>query len=221
MDQKTNETKPRAFQKSRTAVQLVALAAFVLLIIQGNEQFLLVLFLILGIAASVIFGRLFCGWICPMGTLLRFQTYIFRKLRIKRKYGNSTVLKQIVRWFVLLLIIMTLIITRQRGIHIPLLPYMTAAAVLLTFFLDESFWHRSLCPFGTLLSVSAKPSRNKVAIDKENCIRCGKCEKVCPSQSISIDEQGKRQNFHSECLTCRACISVCPTGAIKYGTAKN
>ncbi len=45
------------------------------------------------------------------------------------------------------------------------------------------------------------------------CIRCGKCEQVCPAGAITIGREGRRIN-RAKCTLCLECAKVCPTGAI-------
>lgn len=45
------------------------------------------------------------------------------------------------------------------------------------------------------------------------CIGCGICEKVCPSDSIHV-ENGKAVHRASHCQTCLACVHHCPNKAI-------
>lgn len=47
------------------------------------------------------------------------------------------------------------------------------------------------------------------------CISCGKCEKVCPTRNIRI-ENGKPV-WGKDCTHCMACICRCPKEAIEYG----
>lgn len=49
----------------------------------------------------------------------------------------------------------------------------------------------------------------------DDCISCGKCEKVCNSNIITL-VKGKPQ-WNGECCQCLACINYCPTKAIQYG----
>ncbi len=67
-------------------------------------------------------------------------------------------------------------------------------------------------------------------IDKEKCIECGKCVKVCPysaiiqqhrpcvisckSGAISMDENKKAKIDNDKCIACGACVYQCPFGAI-------
>ncbi len=47
------------------------------------------------------------------------------------------------------------------------------------------------------------------------CISCGKCERVCMLNNITLKE-GKPV-WGKDCTHCMACISRCPTEAIEYG----
>ncbi|MDD6069626.1 MAG: 4Fe-4S dicluster domain-containing protein [Clostridiales bacterium] len=54
-----------------------------------------------------------------------------------------------------------------------------------------------------------------IAIDKEKCRGCGKCEKVCPGTLIATDEQGKAYiKYPKDCWGCSSCIKECSFGAI-------
>lgn len=47
------------------------------------------------------------------------------------------------------------------------------------------------------------------------CVGCGKCEKVCVLNNISI--KGGKPEWGNACTHCMACICGCPTEAIEYG----
>lgn len=49
----------------------------------------------------------------------------------------------------------------------------------------------------------------------DDCISCGKYEKVCNSNIITL-VKGKPQ-WSGECSQCLACIHHCPKKAIQYG----
>lgn len=50
---------------------------------------------------------------------------------------------------------------------------------------------------------------------KDNCISCGKCEKLCPLNNISIMDN--KPVWQDNCTHCMACICHCPVNAIEYG----
>lgn len=48
------------------------------------------------------------------------------------------------------------------------------------------------------------------------CVSCGLCAKVCPTENISLTEEGK-PDWKNACVQCMACYHRCPTHAIEYG----
>lgn len=68
--------------------------------------------------------------------------------------------------------------------------------------------------FGQRLYFRSKVKRysDKLNIDTEKCIGCGKCSKLCPMQNISIT--GKKAVPGNQCTMCYRCISHCPVQAI-------
>ena len=50
----------------------------------------------------------------------------------------------------------------------------------------------------------------KMKVNKD-CIKCGKCAKVCPVSAIPFDNPSCTDK--SKCITCMRCISVCPKNA--------
>ena len=52
-------------------------------------------------------------------------------------------------------------------------------------------------------------------INPEFCIGCGKCEKLCPMNNITLPND--RPVWGDNCTQCMACICYCPKEAIEYG----
>ena len=53
-----------------------------------------------------------------------------------------------------------------------------------------------------------------IKVDKDLCIGCGACTTVCPTNSLTISEDGKCSVNNETCIQCLACISTCPVEAI-------
>ncbi len=73
-------------------------------------------------------------------------------------------------------------------------------------------------------------SNQKAIIDKDKCVECGMCAKVCPYsaiskserpcerackiKAISMDEKHAAKIDNEKCISCGACVYQCPWGAI-------
>lgn len=66
----------------------------------------------------------------------------------------------------------------------------------------NSFWKSTL------------KSKNKTFKTSDDCIQCGVCVKVCPSQNIELD--GKLIKWKEKCQDCMACVQSCPKKAIYF-----
>ncbi|MBQ7393869.1 MAG: 4Fe-4S binding protein [Lentisphaeria bacterium] len=70
-----------------------------------------------------------------------------------------------------------------------------------------------ICPAGSLLGLAAKFSPFQLQIT-EKCIHCRKCEKLCRTGAININDE--KIDF-SRCVLCGECAADCPADAITYG----
>lgn len=66
-----------------------------------------------------------------------------------------------------------------------------------------------ICPLGAVYSVFNPISVFRYRLDKEKCIRCGTCAKVCNMQVDPVQNTN-----HPECIRCGACKRACPVKAI-------
>lgn len=56
-----------------------------------------------------------------------------------------------------------------------------------------------------------KGFRGKIKYDKEKCIGCKLCIKVCPCEAIEFKEQEKKIKIYlSRCCFCSQCNDICP-----------
>ena len=53
---------------------------------------------------------------------------------------------------------------------------------------------------------------DRLKIDENACVKCGKCAAVCPMHNISVGEEKAIPG--NKCTMCYRCISLCPTRAI-------
>ncbi|MDK2789722.1 MAG: hypothetical protein PWP15_229 [Methanothermococcus sp.] len=55
----------------------------------------------------------------------------------------------------------------------------------------------------------------KYELDKEKCIKCGICERFCPTKAINVEKRKNIEVNLNLCMGCTACEKVCPKDAIK------
>ncbi|MFN2339748.1 MAG: 4Fe-4S binding protein [Halanaerobium sp.] len=169
-----------------------------------------------GLLISLAVGRLYCSWACPMNTLMRPISWIYKKFNLNRFKGPDFMRKSWFRWLILTFVVVLMAASRQIGLNINIILYLTVFSVIFSLFFEEALWHKSVCPFGTVLSVSEKAAKFGLQVDKGECISCSKCEAVCTNNTILVDENNKREIVNNDCLLCFKCEEACPTDAISY-----
>jgi len=64
-----------------------------------------------------------------------------------------------------------------------------------------------------------KDLRGKIVYDRETCIGCGLCVRVCPARVIELykpegEEKNKIRMYVARCTFCAQCVDVCPVNAL-------
>ena len=54
-----------------------------------------------------------------------------------------------------------------------------------------------------------------LALDRDTCIGCGRCEQVCPHQVFAVAERKAAIVAFDACMECGACALNCPVRAIR------
>ncbi|HCX88497.1 MAG TPA: (4Fe-4S)-binding protein [Gammaproteobacteria bacterium] len=183
------------------------------------------------IALTVVFGRFFCGWICPATFLYELNTNLAVLLR---KAGLNTGNKRFDHRLKYLVLAAGVLLSSLTGsitvaaIYPPAIIgreiyYAVAfggfgagaAFFLLTLLFDllvaRRGFCRYLCPGGALYSLLGRYRVFRIQRIVENCNDCAKCSAVC---EFGLDPL--RDKFGQECNNCAACIAVCPTDAMTF-----
>ncbi len=63
-----------------------------------------------------------------------------------------------------------------------------------------------LCPLGAFYALFNRVSLFQMKVDKNKCVSCGKCAKVC-----KMDVDVTKTPNDTECIRCGMCIHACPT----------
>ena len=160
------------------------------------------------IALTLVLGRVFCGTLCPVGSIQELAYAVpVKKIVIRRRE-----IPELIRLAVFVATVAAALslvdLMASTGLYdlfsITLSASFAVAAgiVLLSVFLYRPVC-RFICPFGVLFSVFAEFSVFRLRRN-ETCISCRKCEKTCPARTAG-EQDSKR-----ECYLCGRCTSVCP-----------
>ena len=202
--------------KLRTSVQLLFLAFFIVIAVLGKMQVWMVIF-ITGVVGAAVLGRFYCGWVCPTNTAMEGQSFLLKKLGIKRKQVPAWVKMPFVKYSIMVLFIAVMIFTMVSGRKFPVLIILSSIGITLSFFFVPSVWHRYACPFGTILALPGRIAGFGYGVDRENCSKCGLCKAVCPGEAIDMKDRSVFPYIRkSLCLECAECVEACSKNAVKY-----
>ena len=68
---------------------------------------------------------------------------------------------------------------------------------------------RWICPLGAIWSPFNRCSTLQIRVDQEACIRCNRCQKVCPTEIRIYEDE-----TDVACVRCMQCIDECPVSCI-------
>jgi len=185
---------------------------------------------------SLFKGKYWCGNLCPHGSLFDGLLLPFSKngriakffklkpvevilfilfafmmvLRIKKVFetGNSNVYDKVGIVFVTNYFLITII------------------SSLISIFNSSRSWCK-ICPMGTMqkyidkisnvFKLNHKTNKKITLEDKEKCVECNKCIKVCPMQIEVYKDLDKDNKLASDdCIKCQVCVTNCPTKILQY-----
>lgn len=194
----------------------------------------MILFIVFIALFTVVFGRVFCGWVCPQTI---FMEMVFRKIeywiegtaneqkRLDQQPWNTDkifkrVMKWVVFWTISFLIANTFLayiigidelrtiisspISENLGSFIALLIFTTIFFAVYTWFREQVC--TTVCPYGRMQGV---------LLDRDSII--------VTYDHVRGEERGKfkknEERTIGDCIDCSQCVKVCPTGIdIRNGT---
>ena len=189
------------------------------------------------IVLTLIFGRIYCSVICPLGVL---QDLIFRlrKTVDKKRHQHFRKENKILRYGIWVAFVACLIagvqvviallapysaygrmiasIVHPHGWVVPMVAGVTLVLLIVLVWTGGRTWCNSICPVGTTLSFFSRFALLRPSIDTDMCKKCGKCERECRAACIDV-ESGRID--YSRCVDCFDCIDSCAFGGLKYRLA--
>jgi len=184
-------------------------------------------FLIITLGMSVLallVGRFFCGWVCPLGTLIDITgTRLLKKRGEKNKTTRARYIKFFILtgvltsailggwmvWFFDPLMILDRFILFFKGARSEAFAVTVTLVLLFSVFVTARFvprfWCRNICPLGAIYAIISKFSLLERRVNV-TCRNCGTCESVCRMGAIKPDADYRKE----ECVLCMDCIYNCP-----------
>ena len=178
-------------------------------------------------------GRTWCSWVCPINMVADLSAWLRRRLHIK----DRIILNRNVRYTVLALSLILSVITGVAAFEwvSPISMFhrelifgigMGWMAVIGVFIFDllvlRDGWCGHLCPLGAFYALIGKMAPVRILFDSPSCTHCGECARVCPEPQvmnlIKATEAGMIAS--GECTNCGRCITVCPEETLCFGLRK-
>ena len=164
----------------------------------------------------LIFGRGWCGYACWTAMVLDFLPYKVPK-HPRKQLGWI----RYITFAAAFIFVASLFLAHVGNIGrimfwafiIGNILYYATGIILAFVFRDNRAFCKYICPITVFLKPMSYYSLFRVKCDKEKCISCGKCKRVCPMNVDVTDNSRKRENG-TECILCMECVKNCPKGAL-------
>ena len=183
------------------------------------------------VVLTLIFGRFFCGWICPATFIYELNTNLAAWLRrAGLKTGNRRFDRR-VKYLVLAVGLVLSAVSGSvlvAGVYPPAIvgreiyyavalgsfgagAVLFVGSLLFDLLVARRGFCRYLCPGGALYSLLGRYRIVRIQRIVENCNDCAKCDAICEFGLNPL-----RDGFGQECNNCTACIAICPTDALTF-----
>ncbi len=188
--------------------------------------------LLIPVAVTVLLGRVFCGWICPMNTLLEVVDKCRRLLRIAEIHEHDVKFSLKNKYLILAVVLGLVGVTgvpfvalfyppavMSREVHLFVFgstvgigAYVLLAICAIELFVSKRWWCRYICPGGALYSLLGRFRVVRVERDENKCVQCGECVRVCQFdlRPMLVQITGM------ECTNCGSCVKACNDDALRF-----
>ncbi|EKE19892.1 MAG: 4Fe-4S ferredoxin iron-sulfur binding protein [uncultured bacterium] len=193
-------------------------------------------FILMGmlLVLTILFGRVFCSHLCPLGAIQEWVRALGRKIGIKKDIELPRSIDKYARYLKYIILALIVYFSYQTGelifrgydpfnalMHLgeefdeKVVGYLILGILIVVSVFSKNWWCRYFCPFGAGLGIVRKLSPFKIERNADSCISCGKCDEVCPA---GLDVANVAEVNSADCISCMGCVKSCPKSSLKATT---
>ena len=216
------------------------------MILSGEIVWVVVIGMIIPIVVALVFGKVFCSWMCPFNTISEYWQQFMKKLfpnrwRMIEKKAAKENPKQWIYWVVLGVLYLSSLL-----VGFPVITFLSAPGIisseiahllmgmglgleiLIIFgiifvegFLLKRYWCKYVCPVGGALGIFRTQKTLRINHNESSC-SCGGNTEPCGT-SCPLGLAPKHEGLYPYCYNCGLCIKTCEKtgfGALSFGFGK-
>jgi ferredoxin-type protein NapH len=174
---------------------------------------------------ALVFGRAFCGWVCPQNTFSELFDYVAKKKGVKRLFSPALGARP--RYLILAAILAATLVfgfpfasllsapgiisvQTARFIYegvVGLELALIALILLAELFLVRRVWCNYICPVGSVLGLFRMKRTLKVVFAEDSVRACAKCRECATACQLGLNPMGGA--LYPLCHNCGACVGAC------------
>lgn len=182
---------------------------------------------------ALLLGRVFCGWICPLNTLIEFvaileKSLLHGKLSSLSKSPSHTDQNNYQPYWMLLFFL-----SASMLLSLPIFTIVSPIGILMRallfgmgldlivvlmilvaeWYYGSKTWCRYFCPVGAFYGMVGRWRPLKIVIDDQRCTNCGKCQAAC-TMKVTVGSALPLDIMN--CTNCGDCIDSCGEDAVGF-----
>lgn len=188
----------------------------------GAPAIVFAIILVVALLFILLFGRIICGFFCPLGLFQDVLWKVSEKLHLPKIPRDEKFMKIInilnkvfLVFFICGIASMTVVSVFSpetlKGAKAPVIVFvlMPVFMILLNSFARRFFCN--VCPIGSFIGLFERLNIIRLKKDCSACTLCGACYEACPMRIKEIYTETEKTDVSSQmCMYCGECIKKCP-----------